>query len=196
MGSERSSRWGIYRKRCTVEEALSWDVNVWARQEGLMPGRIFVGTLMSPSLSGSRVGFGGPTGLMHYCADLRDPDHPTVELTYPITVKQVTIEDTVLLELSACPYGGHRLWFRCPICYAEKQTRCTRLYIPPGRYSFGCRQCHGLTYRSSQQSRHPSRVEPASLAEWNAAFHKLREEPMTRDLCRSLSRAIRNSGAG
>jgi len=33
----------------------------------------------------------------------------------------------------------------------------TKLFLPPGHSSFGCRQCHDLSYRSVQQ--HDSRVD-------------------------------------
>lgn len=39
---------------------------------------------------------------------------------------------------------GWRRWFLCPAC----RTRCRRLFLPPGEYLFGCRDCHRLRYAS------------------------------------------------
>jgi hypothetical protein len=48
---------------------------------------------------------------------------------------------------------GVRHWFRCPVEHDGKPCgrRVKKLYLPPGEQFFGCRLCHALTYRSTQQ---------------------------------------------
>ena len=45
-----------------------------------------------------------------------------------------------------CNYGGERRWLLCPRCFKRVAT----LYRPPDEVHFACRQCHQLTYRSTQ----------------------------------------------
>ena len=72
-----------------------------------------------------------------------------LELEYLVTFKDgksEKITDTVFLEWTACNYGGHRPWFECPSC----GRRVGILYLR--RLRFKCRECHDLTYQSSQES--------------------------------------------
>jgi len=71
----------------------------------------------------------------------------------------VTSQD-IQITTTPCYYGGVRYWLRCPavvngvLC----EDRVGVLYLPPGGTVFGCRQCHGLTYESCQQSHKYDRV--------------------------------------
>jgi hypothetical protein len=172
---------------------LAWDVHAWVRNESLVAGRINAGTLVSPSLSGSLRGSGSAFSLIRYCADLRDVEHPFVQLKYQVTAMGIAAEDVIPLQITPCNYGGSRIWFLCPTCHSEHPTRCTRLYLSAMRPIFGCRRCHRLVYRSSQQSRHPSRVESLSAVEGDHVFRMLGDAPMTRELFRQATRAIRRS---
>ena len=51
-----------------------------------------------------------------------------------------------------CYFGGARYWFTCPLKRDGKSCgrRCGVLYLLGGY--FGCRKCHGLAYRSTQQT--------------------------------------------
>jgi hypothetical protein len=51
-----------------------------------------------------------------------------------------------LYGYTRCNYGGERRWLLCPRCF----KRVAKLYRPPDEVLFACRQCHGLTYRSTQ----------------------------------------------
>jgi hypothetical protein len=46
--------------------------------------------------------------------------------------------------------GCDRWWFECPACEhnAPTQRQFLKLYLPPNRAYFACRECHGLGYRS------------------------------------------------
>lgn len=46
----------------------------------------------------------------------------------------------------ACNYGGVRHYFVCPKCGRNSQ----KLYLPPHREKFACRECHNLTYRKQK----------------------------------------------
>jgi hypothetical protein len=53
--------------------------------------------------------------------------------------------------------GGLRWWFVCPYPGPGKSPcgrRVRILYRPWSAHLFGCRECHGLTYRSRQKHRH------------------------------------------
>lgn len=60
------------------------------------------------------------------------------------------VDYVVPLSFTECNYGGERPWFLCP----EKDCgrRVAKLYKPPTGDLFLCRECHDLTYQSSQRS--------------------------------------------
>jgi hypothetical protein len=60
-----------------------------------------------------------------------------------------------LLTATRPHFGGRRWWFQCPLVVdgVPCRRRCLVLYRPWGAPFFGCRQCHQLTYRSSQTHR-------------------------------------------
>ena len=76
----------------------------------------------------------------------------TLRLVYSVSSPQQDLDYTVRLEATPCHLGGVRWWFRCPLTRGGMACgrRVTKLYRR-GSY-FGCRHCHDLVYRSSQQS--------------------------------------------
>jgi hypothetical protein len=52
-------------------------------------------------------------------------------------------------------WGKLRWWLVCPSC-EERGDLVAALFLPPGARRFGCRRCHNLAYRSSQESRKPA----------------------------------------
>ncbi|MBW3599539.1 MAG: hypothetical protein KY475_19980 [Planctomycetes bacterium] len=52
------------------------------------------------------------------------------------------------------PAGRWSLVVRGVAC----QRRAGKLYLPPGAKYFGCRTCHDLTYRSSQEAHQAERL--------------------------------------
>ena len=57
------------------------------------------------------------------------------------------LQQHIALERTACPYGGYRPWFSCPVCSR-------RVGILSGYQGlFKCRHCYGLKY--SSQYKHP-----------------------------------------
>lgn len=76
----------------------------------------------------------------------------TLRLLYSIKSLNAELDYPVELVATPCHLGGVRWWFICPL--ARNGVACGRrvrkLYLN-GRY-FGCRHCHNLTYRSTQES--------------------------------------------
>jgi hypothetical protein len=76
----------------------------------------------------------------------------TLQLLYSMKSQNAELDYTVRLVTTACHLGGVRWWFICPLVKAGVACgrRVRKLYLC-GKY-FGCRHCHNLTYRSSQES--------------------------------------------
>jgi hypothetical protein len=58
------------------------------------------------------------------------------------------------LERVPTNFGGHRTWLKCPLEVNSKTCgkQARKLYLPPGKHKFGCRKCHDLAYRASQET--------------------------------------------
>jgi hypothetical protein len=80
------------------------------------------------------------------------------------------VEIPVALLPTRTQFSGWRWWFRCPLIIngIACKLRAGKLYLPPGAKYFGCRTCHRLSYRSSQEAH--------------------REERFAESLCRILDR--------
>ena len=78
--------------------------------------------------------------------------------TGPMTLATLTVSccavvsRSIRLVTTPCHLGGVRWWFVCPLAAGGRACgrRVRKLYLC-GRY-FGCRTCHRLTYRTSQES--------------------------------------------
>lgn len=80
-------------------------------------------------------------------------DTPTVTLFYRWRDTE-DVSVTVGSEATPTPFGGRRWWFNCPFYVRGRpcNRRAGKLYLPPGARDFGCRTCHALTYRSTQEA--------------------------------------------
>lgn len=69
------------------------------------------------------------------------------------------VEETVRITTTRCHFGGQRVWFRCPRVTNGRPCgrRVAVLYLLPNGHNFGCRECFGLTYASSQM--HDARLD-------------------------------------
>ena len=66
------------------------------------------------------------------------------------------VRENIPLDRTPCPYGGDRVWFRCPGCFGRRAV----LYAVGGR--FRCRACHDLAYSSTREGeadRHRRRAD-------------------------------------
>lgn len=140
-GLGSGQRW---KKKRVVEQCSSIDTRDLKRWNLLVPGITNrIGSFEWRRVAGtSTVGYALTVG----------PSTGTLRLLYAMTTQNVECDYIVRLTTTPCRLGGVRWWFVCPL--AENGVGCNRrvrkLYCC-GRY-FGCRTCHGLTYRSTQQS--------------------------------------------
>ena len=83
--------------------------------------------------------------------DVDEPPQTHLILNYKSGEQDV--EQSVSIDPQPLHFGGWRPWLRCPDC----RRRCKYVYLPPEGSMpvrrFACRQCHHLTYRSSNLSR-------------------------------------------
>lgn len=91
-------------------------------------------------------------------------------------------EQTVSLSATELHFGGVRWWFICPDC----QCRTAYLYLPQNAHHFSCRNCHNLSYESTQSSHSTSERQ---LQNW------ARENGTTTREARLLSYLIDSDGA-
>jgi hypothetical protein len=71
-----------------------------------------------------------------------------VYTTRPDTDDATRHEYHVPVEYTEPHFGGVRPWFACPGCGSRRR----KLYLPPRREVFACRECYDLGYRSSRTS--------------------------------------------
>ncbi len=78
---------------------------------------------------------------------------PTLTLHYRWCDRE-DLQIPVRLQSTPVHLGGERWWFTCPLVVngVACNRRAGKLYLPPGAKYFGCRTCHDLTYRSSQEA--------------------------------------------
>ena len=83
----------------------------------------------------------------------------TVALHYRCGEADVWIP--VELQATYPNLGGRRWWFTSPMIVGGVTCgrRVGKLYFPHGARYFGCRHCHGLAYRSSQEAHQWERWE-------------------------------------
>lgn len=146
MGGLGSGNWYRMGTRLTVEDSLT--LAIWDFRERLFPSSS--GTFTWSWAGGDKSSIGyfvncdrTPIITLHYrwrdSEDLRIPVH---------------------LQTTPTQFGGRRHWFTCPLivngvaCY----RRVGKLHLPPGERYFGCRTCHGLTYRSCQEAHQMERL--------------------------------------
>lgn len=164
MGSYGSGRYSDYGKRRTVEESLTLDVGELRRRGIVEPGVCRSGRLEWSS--GGRV-----TDSVGYVIDLRPGSEQGRGLVLQYWAGRgelaKSVEYQVRLVTTVPRFGGVRWWFLCPLDVGGRMCgrRVAKIHLPPGAHYFGCRQCHGLTYQSCQESR-----------KWDALFASLAAE--------------------
>lgn len=90
-------------------------------------------------------------------------DGAVLEVSYGLTSNGIGITSSycpslqyeIELELAPTPFGM-RHYLLCPIRGCSR--RCQALWLPEGELRFACRQCHQLTWRSSQTQRAGERL--------------------------------------
>ncbi|GBF26626.1 hypothetical protein MnTg02_01667 [bacterium MnTg02] len=87
-----------------------------------------------------------PFAKISYYSDLTDREYARLELSFQVSGEPV--KQTIDLISTRPNFGGARWWFKCP-CIGKM---CAKLYLPPGKKVFGCRDAYGLTYQSCRDS--------------------------------------------
>ena len=151
MGGYGSTRWGWHMKKDTVEDCRVLSIFDLKQKEVLKPNVRDGGSwIWSNAYTGeerARVG---------YELNTRS-SFSFLRLFYTITRwsgEKYDFDYHIKLQTTPCHFGGERWWFICPLVKNDQacNRRVGKLYLPPGGRYFGCRHCHDLTYRSSQES--------------------------------------------
>lgn len=153
MGGPGSGRPRQLRRKQTVDDAYSFDIS-WLTEEGYFAdenGR-YTGAFAWPVY--------GPDLLLRTDFKL-NVARRWIRLIYHHSPSTDLVTYKVRLTTTTVFGGGVRWWFICPM--KRKGELCGRrvgsLFLPAGRRYFVCRHCHGLTYRSCQEShKHGSHV--------------------------------------
>jgi hypothetical protein len=151
----RYHHWWRSGKKEVVEDCLSLDANRWMREGILRANVLATGTWRWTYATGKSFA-------VNYTADALDPSDAFVRLSYswvwPSSPEPQSADYRVSLTTTQPRFGGLRWWFVCPLIVRgwPCNRRVGKLHLPPGARYFGCRDCHGLTYRSCQE--HDSRV--------------------------------------
>ena len=99
-------------------------------------------------------------------------------------VKRKNVELAIPLMTTPMRFGGVRWWFSCPRQRVGNSCgrRVGKLYLPPGAFYFSCRDCHDLTYRSSQEAHRDQRMldrlgmTKESMLQWDEIAKLLEED--------------------
>jgi hypothetical protein len=150
-GSGNLYPWHRGPKKDTVEDGLSIDANRWMREGILRAGVWHRGSWQWTYRSGKEFS-------VNYEVNTLALNRPFLRLTYSGTwsgskeLQSASYE--VELTTTHPRFGGLRWWFVCPLRRGgvDCGRRVGKLYIPPHRRYFGCRQCYNLTYTSCQES--------------------------------------------
>ena len=112
-----------------------------------------------------------------------------------------TVRYEIQLDSTPQKLGAMRHWFVCPLVTDGRlcRRRVRVLYLPQGAQYFGCRHCHNLIYRSSQEQhtamaalRHSLKLPPEELLNYFCRTHDLGKQK-ERQLLRRFHELRRNS---
>jgi hypothetical protein len=147
MGGVGSGSWDRSNKKSTVEESLVLAMKDFRRQLYHCAGGTFTWTWTN-----------GGTSSVGYCVDWHG-DAGTVTLCYRSGGSE-DVRIPIRLQTMPTQFGGERRWFTCPLIVGGVacNRRIGKLYLPPRARYFGCRNCHGLTYRSCQEAHFMERL--------------------------------------
>lgn len=151
MGGNGSTRWNWHTKKETVEDCRVLSIFDLKRDGLLQPGTWQRGTWSwRDAFTQERT-----ASLGYEVSTHRGNSYLRVYYTITSWDGQKSDYDyKIVLQESACHFGGVRWWFTCPLTTNGRvcNRRVGKLYLPPGGGYYGCRHCHDLTYRSSQES--------------------------------------------
>jgi hypothetical protein len=153
MGGSGSGRWNYREKKRTTEEC--WALDVANLQWGTLDGRTPSGVVRALRLDGAM-------NVLCVRWALELGENPVLTLSYQPyrRAEEQEIIERIQLLSTQLHLGGVRWWFACPRRFngVSCNRRVGKLYLPPGEGRFGCRRCHALTYKSSQESHRYDRL--------------------------------------
>lgn len=155
MGGSGSGRWNHHEKKSTTEECWTLDMADLSRE--MLDRRTPSGVVRALRLDGVR-------NILCVRWHLEfEGDGRVLTLSYRPYRRAGGREiiERVRLLTTKPHFGGMRSWFACPFSSKDRKScgrRVGKLYLPPGELRFGCRQCHALTYKSSQESHRYDRL--------------------------------------
>ena len=190
MGSPTSTRWNNHKRAALIENTRSISV-VELRRAGLLdrPGATFTVTW---AVGGRAVGF----------AQARVERESEGRRTLALQVTGAEhFEISVMLVADRPNFGGRRWFFECPEPTCDR--RAIKVYLAPDGDRIACRQCLGLTHRSTQT--HDKRLDqalrdPTGFAESRAHLAGIESNMVTvriaSDAIRSMATPRRGRGWG
>ena len=144
MGGYGSTRWASHEKAELVEDSLVLDAG--------KVGRDLLRTTHGPASATIRWTVRDrEVGAVALWVLSRDEAGAHASLSY--NAGGTPVEVPLRLVVTRPPLGGTRWWWCCPLAVDGRPCgrRVQKLYLPPSTRFFGCRSCHRLTYRSSQE---------------------------------------------
>lgn len=149
MGGSGSGNWTRADTKSTVEQCNALDAGWCGRQGMFVAGNS--GVVRWSNGSGEQIAAIG------YKTLLAESGGILLRLEYRWGDRD-NIELPILLQNTYPHLGGKRWWFTCPLVVNGMPCRRrVRKLFGSGRY-FGCRHCHGLTYRSCQEAHQMERL--------------------------------------
>lgn len=147
MGGIGSGTWCRIGTKCAIEECIGISV----RDIPALGYQQASGTLTWQSRKG------GETSLGYVASGTSD--RPTIWLRYQWRDRE-NVLIPIRLQSTPTNFNGRRWWFTCPLAVdgVKCNQRVGTLYLPTGARYFGCRDCHGLTYRSCQEAHQEERL--------------------------------------
>jgi hypothetical protein len=144
MGGYGSTRWGSHSKRDTVGDGLVLSMRPLLKL--IKEGREWPGLV-----TWSR----GEEKRAEISVALEPGDGWTfLRFKYTAGRGENKRDVSYLVEIVSVPTpkGGLKWYFLCPGHSGTCRRRCSKLYTAPGSSVFACRECHNLTYTTSQES--------------------------------------------
>ena len=141
MGGLGSTRWRGHRKRTLVEDCLRLDIQELARQG-----------FLDEDLGAVVAEWHGPDTTEPldrvFLAQQKTAKGRVVLLA---TLGATQVVQGFRLVAKPCNFGGQRWYAKCSGFSGRPcGRRVARFYRPPGGLVYACRDCHGLTYLSTQ----------------------------------------------
>lgn len=165
----------------TVEDCRLLDVNEFNREGYLDEAYAGNGGSSTWSRNGEEVATIG------WRRTTTNAGQPALRLFYTVNPdgEAREVDYLVPLEYTECNFGGERPWFTCPGDGCG--DRVGKLYKPPHRDMFLCRECHGLSYESRQrQGRFVFEAITKPIERAQKAKEALKEGPITHERLREV----------